>query len=248
MLAGVRAARPPAGVGAARRRRLGACRGGRRGRAARVLRRGAAAGRPRSRAGRSSRRRARCGSTRRCWRRTGRCAAAPPGCPMRRARTCSSWWPSPRPTVGRSQSRSTRTPPASASSAATRYDATRSLGHVTFDGAAGERAGGRRRRAARARVVPRAGADRGGVAGRGRDRADGVGRLREGALHVRPRDRLLPGGQAQPDRGAAPAREHLRAAAVRRLGLRGRAATSSRWRPAPRAPPAATRWTTRAAR
>ena len=46
------------------------------------------------------------------------------------------------------------------------------------------------------RLASRAGADRGRVARQRRDGARRVGRLRQGALHVRARDRLLPGRQA----------------------------------------------------
>ena len=101
----------------------------------------------------------------------------------------------------------------------TRYDATRSLGHVTIR--IGARAPARRRRRrARRRLVPRAGADRRRVARRGADVPRRERRLRQGAVHVRPRDRLLPGDQARADRGPAPARERARAAVLRRLGAR----------------------------
>ncbi len=76
-----------------------------------------------------------------------------------------------------------------------RYDATRSLGHVTLSGAPATLldapAGGTGRR-----VAPDAGPDRRRVARQRRDGAGDVRRLRQGASHVRARDRLLPGGQA----------------------------------------------------
>ena len=100
------------------------------------------------------------------------------------------------------------------------------------------RSGYRARRArgvALGRLVPRAGADRRRVARQRRNRTGDVGRLRQGALYVRPRDRLLPGRQALADRGAAPARERALAALLRRLGARTARRQSSRSRPAPRA-------------
>ena len=45
--------------------------------------------------------------------------------------------------------------------------------------------------------------------------------VRQGALHVRPRDRLLPGGQARAHRGPAPPGERPLAAVLRGLGRRG---------------------------
>ena len=85
-----------------------------------------------------------------------------------------------------------------ASRRVTRYDATRSLGHVTLDGARGHGASTSTEDAARAGVVPRAGAARRRVASaRSRRRSRWRVAVREGALHVRPRDRLLPGGQAR---------------------------------------------------
>ena len=77
-----------------------------------------------------------------------------------------------------------------------RYDATRSLGHVTFDGARGATLLDAPDGGAGGRLVPGPGADRRRVAGQRRDRAASVGRVRQGALHVRARDRLLPGRQA----------------------------------------------------
>ena len=104
-----------------------------------------------------------------------------------------------------------------------RYDPTRRLGHVTFDGAAGHRARRRRRDRDRAGVEPRAGAARGRVGRRGRDVPGDGGPVREGALHVRPADRLLPGGQARPRRGHAAAGERALAPVLRGLGARVRA-------------------------
>ena len=83
-----------------------------------------------------------------------------------RAPTCSSSSASTRtarPVAGAVEAERAR-----ASRRVTRYDATRSLGHVTLDGAAGRRLRGQRR-AARARVVPGPGAARRRVA-RGRSR------------------------------------------------------------------------------
>ena len=127
------------------------------------------------------------------------------------------------------------------------YDATRPLGHVTLDDACGQPLAASEERAA-TRVVPRARADRGGVARRGRGVPRALGRLREGALHVRARDRLLPGGQARVDRGAAPPGEHALAALLRRLGVRRTSRTSSPPPRAPRVRPAGRRWTSPRAR
>ena len=102
------------------------------------------------------------------------------------------------------------------------YDATRRLGHVTLDGASGTRLDAGEDDAALG-LVPGPGADRGRVAGRGGSRAGDVGGLRQGAVHVRAPDRLLPGDQARPGRGAAAGREHALAALLRRLGAPGRA-------------------------
>ena len=59
-----------------------------------------------------------------------------------------------------------------------------------------------------------------------RRRADLPGRerrLRQGALHLRPGDRLLPGDQARAHRGPAPAGERPRPAVLRGLGARRQA-------------------------
>ena len=116
--------------------------------------------------------------------------------------------------------------------AVSRYDSTRSLGHVTLKRRSRRRAG-RSRGLARGRLASRAGPDRRRVDRQRRDRAGRVGRVRQGAVHVRPRDRLLSGDQALPDRGPAPARERTLAAVLRRLGTHGRAARSFRWPPTP---------------
>ena len=83
-------------------------------------------------------------------------------------------------------------------------------------------------------LVPVPGAARRGVARQRRDGARGERRLRQGALHLRPRDRLLPGDQARAHRGPAPARERALAALLRRLGAAAELPTSSRSRPARR--------------
>ena len=100
-----------------------------------------------------------------------------------------------------------------------RYDATRSLGHVSFSGAPRPPARCRRRCAGRC-LVSRAGADRRRVAGRGADVSRDECRVRQGAVHVRPGDRLLPGDQARAHRGAAPAGEQPRSPVLRGLGAR----------------------------
>ena len=99
--------------------------------------------------------------------------------------------------------------------------ATRSLGHVRFDGAPAtllEPAPAPRRR-----LVRRPGAAGRRVARRGRARARGVGRVRQGALHVRARDRLLPGGQARARGDPAAARERPLAHVLHGLGRPGQA-------------------------
>ena len=98
------------------------------------------------------------------------------------------------------------------------------------------------------RVVPGRRPARRRVGGQRGDRLGGIGRVRQGALHVRARDRLLPGGQARPDRGAAPAGERALAALLRRLGASRTPPTSSRWPPAPRGRWPVTRWTSQLAR
>ena len=85
-----------------------------------------------------------------------------------------------------------------------RYDPTRSLGHVTFDGAAGTRARRRRPTTSRAPGTSRRRCIAAESVGAVDDVPGDGGAVREGALHVRPRDRLLPGGQARARRGAAP--------------------------------------------
>ena len=67
-------------------------------------------------------------------------------------------------------------------------------------------------------LAPGAGAARRRVARRGRDGARGVRRLRQGALHLRPRDRLLPGDEAPARRDPAAARERPLADVLRGLG------------------------------
>ena len=79
--------------------------------------------------------------------------------------------------------------------------------------------------------------------GSGGDRAGDGRAVRQGALHLRPRHRLLPGHQARPDRGPAPPGERPLAAVLRGLGLRRPPRASSRWRPARRARPPARRST-----
>ena len=108
-----------------------------------------------------------------------------------------------------------------------------------------------RRRRGRGGLVRRAGAAGGGVARRGRGRARGLGPVRQGALHVRPRDRLLPGGQARPRGDPAAQRELALAHVLHGLGGPGQArgvpgrgvrrsgsprATRSTTRRAPRSP------------
>ena len=138
--------------------------------------------------------------------------------PTRPAPTCWSRSASTR-RPARRRRRSPPMPTASSVETVIRYDATRSLGHVTFSRR--PRAPARRRRGgARRRLVPRPGADRGRVARRGSDVPGRQRRLRQGAVHVRPRDRLLPGDQARADRGPAPARERPRPPVLRRLGAR----------------------------
>ena len=99
----------------------------------------------------------------------------------------------------------------------------------------GRPAPARQRGAAGAGVVPGSGAARGRVAGSGRDRAGDGRAVRQGALHLRPRHRLLPGHQARAHRGPAPPGERTLAAVLRGLGLRRPPRASSRWPPARRA-------------
>ena len=147
-------------------------------------------------------------------------------------RICWSWSASTT-TARRWRPRSTPPPTAVSVEPVIRYDATRSLGHVTLSGARG------RRLAVDADVLADAwylaqALHRRRVARRGADLPRRQRRLRQGALHVRARDRLLPGDQARADRGPAPAGERPRPAVLRRLGARVRARRSSR---SPRAPP-----------
>ena len=65
--------------------------------------------------------------------------------------------------------------------------------------------------------------------------------VRQGAVHVRARDRLLPGDQARAHRGAAAAGERPLAAVLRRAGRATTSPTSSRSRRAPRASAAGAR-------
>ena len=58
---------------------------------------------------------------------------------------------------------------------------------------------------------------------------EALGRLRQGALHVRPRDRLLPGGQARAGGDPAAARERPLADVLRGLGGAGPAGRAGRW-------------------
>ena len=98
-----------------------------------------------------------------------------------------------------------------------RYDATRALGPRRAEGRARPAILDASEETLAARLAPRPGADRRRVARRRRDRPGDLRRLRQGALHLRPRDRLLPGRQALPHRGPAPARERPLAALLRRL-------------------------------
>src|SRR6185437_9387170 len=76
---------------------------------------------------------------------------------------------------------------------------------------------GRTRGLSGKRLVSGPGADRRRVARQRGDGAGGFGCLRQGALYLRPGDRLLPGREALADRGVAPARERALAALLRRL-------------------------------
>ena len=80
-----------------------------------------------------------------------------------------------------------------------------------------------RRRRCGGGLVRRPGAPGGGVARRGRGRARGLGPVRQGALHLRARDRLLPGGQARPRGDPAAQRELALAHVLHRLGGPGQA-------------------------
>ena len=121
--------------------------------------------------------------------------ARSPGCPTRRAPTCS--WSSASTATGARAVAVEAAGDGVEVERVTRYDATRSLGHVRCDGAprhAARRRPGRRSRApgtsprrSIAAESRRHGAD---------DAGDG-GPVRQGALHLRARDRLLPGGQAR---------------------------------------------------
>ena len=119
--------------------------------------------------------------------------------------------------------------------ATTRYDATRSLGHVTLKDAPATRLdASARTRSPRAWYLAQAliAAESLGSVETALDVSVAV---RQGAPHVRPRDRLLPGRQALAHRGPAPARQRPLAALLRRLGAQRRARRSSRSPPAPRA-------------
>ena len=128
-----------------------------------------------------------------------------------------------------------------------RYDATRSLANVSFAGARGRRLD-----------VDASALEDAWYLAHALIAAESIGacadvpghqrRLRQGAVHVRSRDRLLPGGQARADRGPAPDGELPRPAVLRRLGARRPRPTSSRWRPARPAARRATRWTSPPAR
>ena len=106
--------------------------------------------------------------------------------------------------------------------AAPGYDPTRSLGHVRFDGAPGtllELADGK---AAAAWYIAQAllAAESLGAVEHALEVSVAV---RQGALHVRPRDRLLPGGQARARGDPAAARERPLAHVLHGLGGPGRA-------------------------
>ena len=91
--------------------------------------------------------------------------------------------------------------------------------------------GARRHAAGRGdRLVRRAGAARGRGGRRDRARARDERRLRQGALHVRPRDRLLPGGQARAGGDPAAARERPLAHVLHGLGGARTSRRSCRWR------------------
>ena len=122
-----------------------------------------------------------------------------------------------------------------------------SLGHVTLDDASVEVLDVADTRARR-RLVPGRRAARRRVGRQRGDRAGGIGRLREGTPHVRARDRLIPGDQAWPDRGAAPARRTPARCSTTPAGRAAAPPRSSRWRPAPRARLPGTRLTSRLAR
>ena len=209
--AGQRAARRPPATKRSRRWRRAMCarRGCPRGRPATSSRAG-----PSTRARQASPARAACDGRRRPRERhrRGRLGARRSrGRPAGRGRASTS-------TAPRSRAPSRRR--AASIEAVTRYDATRSLGHVTLDGARRPAPAGHRR-AAGAGVVPGPGAAGRRVAGRGGDRAGDGRAVRQGALHLRPRHRLLPGDQARAHRGPAPPGERALAAVLRRLGLRG---------------------------
>ena len=223
VLAGVGAARPPARDGDPQRlaRRRADCSAAGHRRAPGRL----PARRPpdddRARSGQSTRRaassaRPRPAASPRRRRRDSVSGELSPSCPTLPAPTC---WSASRMLDGKPVGVAIEADAAgvSASRRSTRYDATRSLGHVTLDDAPAMRAR-RVRGVARGRLAPRPGADRRRVARQRRNGARRVRRLRQGALHVRPRDRLLPGRQALAHRGAAPARERPLAALLRRLG------------------------------
>ena len=80
-----------------------------------------------------------------------------------------------------------------------------------------------RRRGRGGGLVRRPGVPGGGVARRGRGRARGLGPVRQGALHLRARDRLLPGGQARPRGDPAAQRELALAHVLHGLGGPGQA-------------------------
>ena len=100
-----------------------------------------------------------------------------------------------------------------------RYDSTRSLGHVALKDAPASVLDAPWTHSREPGISP--GPHRRRVARQRRGRTGCLGRIREGALHVRARDRLVPGDQACPDGGAPPARERPVAALLRRLGPAG---------------------------
>ena len=180
---------------------------------------GAAARRPRRRLDVASRRAA-TARARRAARRTRR-----PGCRTRPAPTCSSSSARRRRGDGRAEGAAVepRRPLRRDARARPRDVRRRHPARLDVDPADAGRG-----------VVPGPGAAGRRVAGRGRDVPGPLGRVRQGALHVRPRDRLLPGGQARARRGAAAAGERAARCCTTPAGRASPSPTSSRWRPAPR--------------